>query len=169
MGRRACPVVYSDFDSAWKDALHAQIDWRRAPVFLDKKLQALLRSRRRGRRHVDKLVSVRRLYGWGYDRDNIVQLFRIIDALVGLPQVLEPAFDDVVIQIEEETQMAYVTSIERVRLRRERGEGQQEGLQQGMHEKAIGVLSAQITRKFGYLPDWALQILDAQHIEGVFA
>ena len=64
----------SNFDSAWKDALeayfpqflallwpviHEQIDWQHAPVFRDKELQALLRSRARGRLHVDKLVEVR--------------------------------------------------------------------------------------------------------------
>jgi len=317
----------SDFDSAWKDALdvyfpqfmallwpslHAQIDWRHEPAFLDKELQALMRSRKRGRRHVDKLVSVRlqggrdalvlihveiqaghdsgfaqrmfayhvrlcerypqhpvaglavltgqaaitgsdappratqdrlayaygywgcelhftfpvvrletwrarveelfalapqnpfavvilaqleadttrdaqqrlvrkaelarRLYHWGFSRDNVVRLFRIIDAMVGLPEALEPAFDDAVSQIEEEKQMAYVTSIERVRLKRERAQGMQQG--------AAEMLSAQLTRKFGSLPDWAsarmsqadettlnrwaVQLLDAQRIEDVF-
>jgi len=68
----------SDYDSAWKEALesyfpefmallwpglHAQIDWHQQPFFRDKELQALMRSAKRGRRHVDKLVSVRLLDG----------------------------------------------------------------------------------------------------------
>ena len=304
----------SDYDSAWKDALesyfpefmallwadlHVQIDWRLPPVFRDKELQALMRSARRGRRHVDKLVSVRllsgqdtllwihveiqaghetafphrmytyyvrlhekqpgehiislavltdapahseapcmsyqarfwncslcftfpvvrleswcnrmgeltklapanpfavvvlaqleanatradrqrlvrktelvrQLYHWGYQRDNVILLFRIIDAMMALPEALEPAFEDAVQQIEEETQMNYVTSIERVRLKREREEGKVEGWVEGKAEgrvegKAEGraegktegfaaLLSALIAHKFGTLPDWA--------------
>lgn len=329
----------SDYDSAWKDALEsylpefmsllwpalfAKIDWRHPPVFLDKELQALLRSGKRGRRHVDKLVSVRllngentlllihievqagsepdfphrmytyyvrlhekhpnkpvvslavlsdapargetgslsyrarfwncslhftfpvvhlegwrtrmhelmelapanpfavvmlaqleanatrpdghrllrktelvkRLYHWGYERDNVIRLLRIIDAMMVLPEALEPAFEDAIQQIEEETGMSYVTSIERVRLKREREEGKLEGKAEGIAEgKAKGriegktegyaaLLSTQITRKFGALPDWAKvqlvaadditlnrwaeQILDARCIEDVF-
>jgi len=241
----------SDYDSAWKDALesyfpgfmaslwpdlHAQIDWGHTPVFRDKELQALMRSAKRGRRHVDKLVSVRllngqdtlllihveswrprmadlieqatnnpfavvilaqleanatrpdegrlirktelvrRLYHWGYQRDNVIKLIRIIDAMMALPEALELAFEEAIQEIEEETQMSYVTSVERVRLRREREEGKVEGF--------AALLSTQIARKFGTLPDWAKvrlvaaddvtlqcwaeQILDAESIEDVF-
>src|SRR3546814_10471079 len=67
------PATASDYDGAWKEALdnyfpqfmalfwptlHAQIDWVHKPVFLDKELQAISRSAKRGRRHVDKLVSL---------------------------------------------------------------------------------------------------------------
>ena len=147
-------------------------------------------------RLVRKTELVRRLYYWGFSRDNVIQLFRIIDAMVGLPESLEDDFDEAVIQIEEETQMTYVTSIERVRLRKEREAGMQEGLlrgeqdglqkglQKGQLKGAAEVLAAQVLRKFGHLPDWArvrmkeadeatlnrwaLQILDAPRIEDVF-
>lgn len=127
-------------------------------------------------RLVRKTDLVRRLYRWGYQRDNVIRLFRIIDAMMALPEALEPAFEEAVQQIEEETQMNYVTSVERVRLKREREEGKAEGF--------AALLSSQITRKFGTLPDWAKvrlvaadettlsrwaeQILDARCIEDVF-
>ncbi|GAA5235546.1 hypothetical protein FOZ76_04455 [Verticiella sediminum] len=62
-----------DYDGRWKDALdayvgaclalfwpelHAEVDWSTPPVFRDKELQRLAGARRRGRRHVDKLVDV---------------------------------------------------------------------------------------------------------------
>src|SRR5690606_20668733 len=62
------------FDGAWKFALqtwlpeclqlfwpdiHAAIDWRHAPVFLDKELKALGRIQRKGVRQVDLLAQVR--------------------------------------------------------------------------------------------------------------
>lgn len=105
----------------------------------------------------------------------------IIDAMMALPEALEPAFEEAIQQIEEDTQMSYVTSIERVRLKREREEGKIEGKAEGF----AALLSAQITRKFGALPDWAKvrlvaaddvtlqrwaeQILDAECIEDVLS
>ncbi|WP_295404135.1 hypothetical protein [uncultured Thiocystis sp.] len=64
----------SDYDSPWKEALdrffpeflallfpaiHAQIDWRAPPVFLDKELQQIGGDSPRGRRHADKLARAR--------------------------------------------------------------------------------------------------------------
>jgi len=96
--------------------------------------------------------------------------------MMALPEALELAFEEAIQEIEEETQMSYITSVERVRLRREREEGKAEGF--------AALLSTQITRKFGTLPDWAKvrlvaaddmtlqcwaeQILDAESIEDVF-
>ena len=63
----------SDHDSPWKEALehyfpdflellfpaiHAEIDWQQAPVFLDKELQQVVRDADVGRRYADKLVKV---------------------------------------------------------------------------------------------------------------
>ena len=91
-------------------------------------------------------------------------------------ETLEPAFEEAVQKIEEETQMSYVTSVERVRLKREREEGKVEGF--------AALLSTLVNRKFGMLPDWAKvrllaaddvtlqrwaeQVLDAQCLEDVF-
>ena len=311
----------SDYDGAWKNALeayfcgflalfwprlHAQIDWTHAPVFLDKELQRLMRSTKRGRLHVDKLVQLRQtggskilvlihaeiqasheadfqlrmfryhvrlhekhpdhaitslavltyrqkgpthevyaydhmgcslqfsfpvinleswrtrmdellalapqnpfavvvlaqlqansthpdqsrllrktelmryLYLWKFSRDEILKLFRIIDAMLSLPEVLEEQFAETLAQIEQEHEMTYVSSVERVLLKRERQQERQQGEQQGV----VKTLSALLAHKFGPIPDWArvriaeadeialqrwaLQILDAQRIEDVF-
>src|SRR5689334_1266335 len=67
-----------DFDSPWKEALevyfrpflalffppiHADIDWSRGFVFLDKELQKIVPQAARGRYYVDKLVKVWRKSG----------------------------------------------------------------------------------------------------------
>ncbi len=67
-----------DYDTPWKIAIerhfpafmafyfpeaHAQIDWRVPHEFLDKELQAITKDALVGKRHVDKLVRVRRLSG----------------------------------------------------------------------------------------------------------
>jgi hypothetical protein len=46
------------------------------------------------------------------------ELFRLIDWLMELPPVLETVFKQDVVKIQEERRMPYVTSIERVGLRR---------------------------------------------------
>ena len=63
----------ADHDSPWKEALeyyfpdflallfpdiHAEIDWNRPPVFLDKELQQVVRDADSGRRYADKLIRV---------------------------------------------------------------------------------------------------------------
>lgn len=72
----ACPMDTEshDHDGAWKTALlgyfpeclalllpgmHARIDWRHAPVFLDKELHKLARDSDTGERRVDLLVRLR--------------------------------------------------------------------------------------------------------------
>ena len=115
-------------------------------------------------------------------------LFNILDAMLILPESMEQDFAQAVSQIAEEHHMTYVNTIERVALRRERQEGKLEGKlegkQEGRQEEAAEILAAQLSRKFGALPDWvqarlkeadkptlnrwALQILDAQQIEDVF-
>jgi hypothetical protein len=70
----------ADFDNPWKEMLgsyfrefmafffadvHAEIDWARDPVFLDKELQQVAREAELGRRTVDKLVQI-----WKHDGES---------------------------------------------------------------------------------------------------
>ncbi|AEC21741.1 hypothetical protein PT7_3201 [Pusillimonas sp. T7-7] len=130
---------------------------------------------------VRKTALVRHLHDWGFERNQIVQLFNILDAMLVLPVSMEQRFIDAINQIEEEYNMTYVNTIERVALRR----GREEGKQEGGRATATSILIALITRKFGEVPNWAqarlagadqssldrwaVQILDAKRIEDVFA
>lgn len=140
-----------------------------------------------------KVELVRNLEQWGVPRNNRRTLFRVIDAMLYLPDELEPEFDTAIMQIEEEQKMAYVTSIERVRSNRARTEGLEQGLERGLEQgleqgRLKGTaesLTTLIIAKFGALPDWArirideadeaslnrwvLRILDAHRIEDLFA
>lgn len=91
------------------------------------------------------------LTNWGFSRHQIVSLFNILDAMLMLPESMEADFVDAVSKIEEEHQMTYVNTIERVALRRERQEGLKEGLKEGVPE----ALTALVAQKSGPLPDWA--------------
>ena len=117
-------------------------------------------------------------------RDNKRILFRVIDAMIGLPTSLAPVFFDSVRAIEEEHEMAYMTSVEREQIRRAEVQAEKRGEIRGQLKGAAKALHTQIVAKFGELPDWArahiqdadeatlnrwvLRILTAERIEEVF-
>ena len=108
-----------------------------------------------------KLSMLRRLYGQGYNREQIVGLFRFIDWLLALPTELEHRFLSEVESIEEENKMPYVTSAERI--------GEERGLQRGL----LDGIALAMRIKFGaasaeVLPE--IQALtDLETIRAVFA
>lgn len=111
-----------------------------------------------------KIGLVRLLYERGYSREQVIELFNIIDWMIQLPEGLEQGFVQTVFDIQEEKQMTYINTIERVQLRQAteegvqigRQEGRQEGVQIG-HQEALRNL---LKIKFGELPNWALQRVD---------
>jgi hypothetical protein len=84
-------------------------------------------------------------------------------------------------KMEADTQMPYITSIERMGIEK----GRQEGLQEGFQQGEAFVLTHLLTRRFGSLPGWATErlaqasraeleqwaerVLEAQRLEDVFA
>jgi len=65
-----------------------------------------------------KFALTRRLYEQGYERQDILNLYRFIDWLLVLPEGLERAFQAELEQFEQERQMRYVTSIERMAMQK---------------------------------------------------
>ena len=81
------------------------------------------------KRHLFKWNLARRLYQSGFDRQAVLDLFRLLDWLLVLPKELEVAFRKRLLDYEEETRMPHITSIERLSR-----EGQQEGWREGRHQ-----------------------------------
>jgi flagellar biosynthesis/type III secretory pathway protein FliH len=79
-----------------------------------------------------KLRLVKSLYDRGLKRQQVRQLFRVLDWMLALPPELEQSFRTDLERFEESRRMPYVTSIERLA----REEGYREGLREGI-EKAI--------------------------------
>jgi flagellar biosynthesis/type III secretory pathway protein FliH len=86
------------------------------------------------RRQRAKLALIRRLYERGYSRERILSLFRFIDWLLALPQELEDGVWQEIEKYEEERKMPYITSVERIGIRKGREEGLEEGRQQGLQQ-----------------------------------
>ena len=99
--------------------------------------------------------------------------------MLALPGPLDEQFVEAVNLIEEEFHMTFVTSVERVLLRKERELGKIEGQQ----KRAVEILTTLIISKFGHVPDWAkarimqadettltqwaVRVLDAKCVEDV--
>lgn len=139
---------------------------------------------------------VRYLYRYGYGEQDIRRLFSFIDAVVSLPFDQDRQFVQAVEDFKEEREMAYVTSIERVKLWESKEQGKEEGIALGIEQgiekgivqgQAMGMsamLGALLERRFGVLPAdartrlakaspaelqrWSLRILDAESLSAVW-
>jgi len=69
-----------------------------------------------------KFNLTRRLYEQGYGRQDILNLYRFIDWLLVLTEGLEMEFRQEIEQFEQERQMPYISSIERMAMREARQE-----------------------------------------------
>jgi predicted transposase YdaD len=75
---------------------------------------------------------VRGLYERGLERADILELFRVIDWMMDLPEPLALQFEQDFHDLERESEMPYVTSIERRAMERGREEGREKGLREGL-------------------------------------
>lgn len=123
-----------------------------------------------------KLALTRRLYQRGWTKPEVLDLYEFIDWLLALPEALEDAFLDEIHDLEASTKMRYISSAERIGMKR----GHEQGMQQGI---AL-TLRRQLRRRFGEPPawvesklqegtppqleQWADQLLDADTLEAVF-
>ncbi|MCZ7574879.1 MAG: hypothetical protein M5U01_40525 [Ardenticatenaceae bacterium] len=79
-----------------------------------------------------KLALTRQRYARGYGRADVLRLFQFIDWVMQLPAGLEESFWRELRQFEEETQMPYITSVERLGMQKGLEQGRQEGLRAGL-------------------------------------
>lgn len=92
-------------------------------------------------RYQGKLRIAKSLYQRGYSRQDILELFRLIDWMMTLPESIESEFKQEIRNFEEDLQMPYVTSVERL--------ARIEGLVQKGREDVIEVLEV----RFEALPN----------------
>jgi predicted transposase YdaD len=109
-----------------------------------------------GARRRAKLGLIRGLYERGYERAQILELFRLIDWLLALPGEQEEALWREIVRIEEERRMPYITSVERIGLR----EGRLQGLQEGELRGQRAMLRRLLQARFGTVPEALGQQID---------
>ncbi|MBF0614266.1 MAG: DUF4351 domain-containing protein [Magnetococcales bacterium] len=144
-------------------------------------------------RFQQKMRMTRMLYEHGFSRQRIVDLFRFIDWLLSLPEELDNQFWVILSDFEENKNMTYITSVERIGHKKGKEEGilagiqlgKEEGRQEGIQIGEAALLTRLLQRRFGPLPDWvkeqiskadsrlleewSLQLMDAHSLDEVFA
>ncbi len=96
-----------------------------------------------------KLYLTKRLYERGYQRQDVLNLFQFIDWVMALPAELEASFWQEVQQYQQEKQMQYVTTIERIGIQKGLDQGIQQGIQQGLREGFLSGIELGLELKFG--------------------
>ena len=81
-----------------------------------------------------KVELFKALHEANYSEQQILDLFRFMDWVLALPKGLEQQFNNFAKQYEDEKNMPYVTSIERIAREEGREEGRDEGLDEGRKE-----------------------------------
>ena len=92
-----------------------------------------------------KLYLTKRLYERGYQKEDIIKLFRFIDWVMKLPKELENSFWDQVTEYEEDKKMPYITSVEKRGIEKGKREGKVEGKKEGILE----LIEVTLEIKFG--------------------
>jgi hypothetical protein len=118
-------------------------------------LQALETRQNRKKRKEAKLALTKRLYEQGYQREDIINLFKFIDWLMSLPTELEQEFQQELNQYEEEKRMPYITSVERM------------GMEKGMRESVIDALEIRFENVPSELVDEISQIQDTSLLKNL--
>lgn len=107
------------------------------------------------RRHA-KWKLVKALYRHRWDKQKMLDLFRVIDWMMRLPKAQAQAFRQTMNMAKEETAMQYVTSIEELALE----QGLLQGREQGLHQGQVNLLLRMLSRRFGDLPVWVKERLE---------
>ncbi len=106
-----------------------------------------------------KLYLTKQLYEKGYQREDIINLFRFIDWVMKLPEELETSFWDEVTEYEENKKMPYVTSGERI--------GIEKGVKQGILKGIEAVLEVKFGNEGNSLLPEISQIQDVDVLEAI--
>ncbi|WP_404790184.1 DUF4351 domain-containing protein [Altericista sp. CCNU0014] len=94
-----------------------------------------------------KFRLTKALYEKGYERQQILDLYRFLDWAMILPEAIEREFWQELQTFEEERKVTYVTNAERFGFER----GIQEGRQEGRQEGELAIVLRLLTRRTGIL------------------
>ena len=96
-----------------------------------------------------KFRLVKRLYQGNWSKDDVRELFRLIDWIMTLPEEVEEAFLDDVYDFEQEKRMKYISSAERLGFKRGLEEGMEKGIEKGERKVLLEWIGDDLEEKFG--------------------
>lgn len=115
-----------------------------------------------------KLRLLRPLYRRGMTAEDVRKLFRVLDWMMQLPEEIELDFRRELEKYEQENQMPYITSIERLAKNEGREEGREEGRVEGRiegREKGLFVGKIQVLQQLLADPVEGEEVLLSQPLE----
>lgn len=110
-------------------------------------------------RYDAKLQLTRSLYEKGLSKEDVVNLYTFIDWVMALPEELELNYHNAIESVEQEKNMRYITTAERI--------GIKKGMQQGMLQGEKFALQQFIQKKFGMLPAALAHLVDKADAETI--
>lgn len=136
-------------------------------------------QRRIAKWHLTKL-----LYARQRGKQRMINLFKVIDWMMRLPDGLQARYMRGAIALQRRTNMTYLTSLERHAIGKGIRHGRRKGLQEGRQEGRAELLAALLDKRFGtidpalrarlatadplQLSAWALNFVDAGTLDEVF-
>ncbi|MEO5347450.1 MAG: DUF4351 domain-containing protein [Magnetococcus sp. YQC-9] len=125
------------------------------------------------KRYQEKQRITRSLYQRGFSRQKIIDLYRFIDWVLSLPEKADNRFWEELSNFEENKKMPYITSVERIGMRKGEQIGEAKMLRR-LLQRRFGELPTWASEKLAKaespsLEEWGLRILDAQSLDAVFA
>ncbi|MBF0134847.1 MAG: DUF4351 domain-containing protein [Magnetococcus sp. DMHC-1] len=174
-------LIYEFFTVKLLDYLEHQADLEQSDNPFSVVTLAHLHAKKTRHRPEDryqiKLSLVRSLYKRGFSRQQVIDIFRFIDWVLRLPEEIDKRFRHEIHDMEENQNMPYISSVERI--------GMEIGREKGRQEEAVNILLRLLQRRFGplskgihdtveaadlaSLEQWSDKILDAGSIDEIFA
>jgi predicted transposase YdaD len=90
---------------------------------------------------------VRQLYERGYNRQQVLDLFRFIDWVLNLPESLKREFWQELRTFEEDRRMPYITSVEEIGFERGIEQGIERGIERGIEQGEKSLIIRLLTRR----------------------
>lgn len=131
-----------------------------------------------------KLTLMRSLYKKNYKKQDIIQLYILVDWIITLPEELVVEYEQALKQFEEERRMGYITTFERLGIEKGYQQGLTQGLEQGLNQGKADLLIRLLQHRFHSIPSihlerikragpetlliWGERVLEAQSLEEIF-
>jgi len=112
-------------------------------------------------RYAAKWKLVQGLYRRGWDKQQVIDLFKVLDWMMRIPEELNAQLWQNLETLEEETNMPYVCSVERIGIEK----GLKQGLEQGTQQGQVRMLARQLAHRFGQLPSWVSERLGKASVD----
>lgn len=136
------------------------------------------------RRRIVKWRLTKLLYARPGDKRRIINLFKVIDWMMRLPEGLQARYMRCAVALQRRSNMTYLTSLERHAIGKGIRHGRRKGLKEGRQEGRAEVLACMLAKRFGpldaallqrvatadveQLSAWALNFVDAGSLNEVF-